>query len=95
MNINNNIYMYIHVYKDKKYKNLHCSPFHRPLAAKSECFQKVCGFRSDGLQKLICFKLLLRPWDLSHRVERQKLMVTSWREMFVRVRKGGFMANLL
>ena len=41
------------------------------------------------------FKVLLRRWDLSHRVERQKLMVTSREEMSVRVRKGGFMASLL
>ena len=41
------------------------------------------------------FKLLLRPWDLSHRVERQNLMVTSQEEMSLRVRKGGFVANLL
>jgi len=41
------------------------------------------------------FKLLLRPWDLSHRVERHKLMVISRDEMSVRVWKGGFMANLL
>ena len=43
---------------------------------------------------VIC-KLLLQPWDLSHRVERQKLMVNSQEEMSVRVRKGGFVANLL
>ena len=40
-------------------------------------------------------KLLVRPWDLSHRVERQKEMVNTWREMSVRVRKGGVMAHLL
>ena len=40
-------------------------------------------------------KLFVRPWDLSRRVERQKLMAISWEEMSVRVRKGGFMANLL
>ena len=43
----------------------------------------------------LIFRLLLRPWGLSHRVERQKLMVNSREEMPVRVRKGGFMANLL
>ena len=50
-----------------------------------------------GMRNLILwiFKLLLRPWDLSHRVEHQKLMVTSREEMSVRVRKGGFMANLI
>ena len=48
-----------------------------------------------GMQNLICFfKLLLRPWGLSHRVERQKLMVNSREEMSVRVRKGGFVAKL-
>ena len=40
------------------------------------------------------FKLLLRPWDLSHHLERQKLMVNSWEEISVRFRKGGFAANL-
>ena len=35
------------------------------------------------------------PWDLSHRVERQKLTVTTREEMSVRVWKGGFVANLL
>ena len=33
--------------------------------------------------------------DPSHRVERQKLMVISQEQMFVRVGKGGFVANLL
>ena len=41
------------------------------------------------------FKLLRRPWDLSHRVDRQKLILDSREEMSVRVRKGGFVANLL
>ena len=40
--------------------------------------------------KICILKLLLRPWDLSHRVERQKLTVTSREEMYVRVCKGGF-----
>ena len=44
---------------------------------------------------LFLFKLLLRPWDLSHRVERQKLMVNRREEMSVRVWKGSFTANLL
>ena len=44
------------------------------------------------LHILIICKLLLRPWDLSHRVERQKLMVKSREEMSVRVRKGGSVA---
>ena len=34
------------------------------------------------------FKLLLRPWDLFHRVERQKLMVTSREETVVRPKNG-------
>ena len=41
------------------------------------------------------FKLIQRPWDLSHRVERPKLMVNSREKMSVRVRKGGLVANLL
>ena len=58
---------------------------------------KIYFSEMTGMQKLIdfMFKLLLRPWDLSHRVERQKIMVISRREMSVRVRKGGFVANLL
>ena len=50
-----------------------------------------------GMQNLISFicKLFLRPWELSPRVERQKLMVNSGEGMSVRVQKGGFMANLL
>ena len=39
--------------------------------------------------------MLLRPWELSHRVKRQKLKVNSQREMSMRVRKGGFVASLL
>ena len=54
-------------------------------------------FRNDGDAKpdLLIFKLLLRPWDLAHRVERQKLMVTSREGVSVRVPKSSFMANLL
>ena len=37
---------------------------------------------------VLLFKLLLRTWDLSHRV-------TSQEEISARVRKGGFMGNLL
>ena len=50
-----------------------------------------------GMRSLTLFvsKLLLRPWDLSHRVECQKLLVTSWGETSVRVQKGGFMVNTL
>ena len=44
---------------------------------------------------ILILKLLLRPGDLSHRVERQKLMVISWEEMSVRVWKGGFTASVL
>ena len=58
----------------------------------------VCVFlRIDGDAKpdFLIFKLLLRPWSLCHRVERQKLMVIRQEEMSVRVRKGGFVANLL
>ena len=40
------------------------------------------------------FELLLRPWELSHRVERQKLIVNRREEMSVRVWKGGLVANL-
>ena len=48
-----------------------------------------------GMQNLISFvsKMLLGPWDLSHRVERQKLMVTSGWEMSVRIWKNALMAN--
>ena len=49
-------------------------------------FSETCNF---------ILKLPLRPWDLSHRVERQKLMVISWEEIFVRVWTGGLVANLL
>ena len=40
-------------------------------------------------------KLLLRPWVLSHRVERQNLIVDCREEMSLRVWEGGFMASLL
>ena len=61
------------------------------------CFQILFFFRNDGNAKpeLFIFRLRPRPWDLSHRVGRQKLMVTSREEMSVRFRNGGFMANLL
>ena len=55
-------------------------------------------FRNNGDAKPLfyfVFKLLLRPLDLSHRVERHKLMVNSKEEMSVCVWKGGFMASLL
>ena len=43
-----------------------------------------------GMQSLIRFnfKLLLRPWDLSRRVERQELIVTSPEETAVRPQNG-------
>ena len=43
----------------------------------------------------VLFKLLLVPWDLSHRVEHQRLIIISCEEMSERVPKGGFMVNLL
>ena len=43
----------------------------------------------------LVLKLLLRPWDLSHRVKPQKLMVTSQEEVSVPLQKGIFVANLL
>ena len=49
--------------------------------------------RLGSPKRFVCFKLPLRPWDLSHRVERQKLIVNRREEMSVRVQKGGFMAN--
>ena len=54
-------------------------------------------FRNDGDATAVSlfFKLPVRPWDLSHCVERQKLMVVSREEMSVRVQKGGFVFNLL
>ena len=53
--------------------------------------------RNDGDAKPVSFifKLRLRPWDQSHRVKRQKLMVINREEMSVRVRIGGFVADLL
>ena len=38
--------------------------------------------------------MLLRPWELSHRVERQELMGTSLEKTFVSVREGGFMVDI-
>ena len=61
------------------------------------CCQKVCFSEITGMRNLVSifFKLLLRPWGLSHRVERQKLMVKKREEMVGRVQKGCFMAKLL
>ena len=59
-------------------------------------FSKMYFSEMTGMQKLFfVVKLLPRHWDVSHRVERQKLMIKSREEMSVRVRKGSFMANLL
>ena len=54
-------------------------------------------FRNDGdpTPSFFIFKLFLGPWDQFHRVERQKLIVNGLEEMSVRIRNGGFMANLL
>ena len=50
----------------------------------------------SGIQNLLLFlKWLLRPWDVSRRAERQKLMVNSREEMSARVQKVGFAAKLL
>ena len=49
-------------------------------------FPKIYFSEMMGMQSLFQFvKLFLRSWDLSHRVQRQKLMVTSWEEVSVRV----------
>ena len=48
-------------------------------------------FRNDGDAKpvfLVFFKLLLWPWDLSKRVERQKLMLTIQEETALRPENG-------
>ena len=49
-----------------------------------------CFSGMTGMQNLFpfCFKVVLRSWDLSHRVERHKLMVTSWEETAVRPQHG-------
>ena len=59
--------------------------------------QKVYISETMGIRNLIFLfvQLLLRPWDVSHPIERQKLMVNILVEMSVCVQKGGFMANLL
>ena len=55
-----------------------------------ETFFENCVFGNHGDAKPVffVFELLLRPWDLSHRVDRQKLMVTSKEETAVRPKKG-------
>ena len=71
----------------------------QPLAANDICFQQYIYilFFSEmtRMRNLVILKLLLRPWELSHRGGRQKIMVMSREEMSVRVWKGGFMGNLL
>ena len=67
---------------------------------ETKYFGKRCSRKSlsemTGLQHLfVIFKLRLRLCDLSHRVEQQKLVVISRKEMSVRVQKGGCVANLL
>ena len=61
-----------------------------------ETFFEQIVFGNDGDTKpdLFICRLLLRPCNLSHRVERQKLMVNSREEMSVLVRKCGLVANL-
>ena len=86
------LYIYIH-------KNIHNKHTLFPLASASSGKNPIRStnafFRNDGDGKLevFIFKLLLRPWDLSHCVERQKLMVSSQEEMSVRVLKGGCITN--
>ena len=73
------------------------SPLRWPPAAKSYLISNNVFSRNDRDAKIdhLYFKLLLVPWNLSNRVERQKLMVTSQEKRSVRVRGGGFVANLL
>ena len=80
------------------YTNIHKFPFASASGGKSTFVLQKCEFSEmTGMQHLtsLLFRLLLRLWDLSYRVERQKLMVKNWEEMFVRFWKGGFVANLL
>ena len=54
-------------------------------------FSEKPNFRKGGDAQPAFFvlkKLLLRPWDLSHRLERQKLMVTSQEKTAVRPKNG-------
>ncbi len=78
------------------YLNTHKFPFASASGGNNPSFFLNVYFRNDGdvCTTIFVFKLLLRPWDLSHRVERQKLMVISQDEMSVRVQKGGFVASL-
>ena len=95
MNIYINIYIYIYINT-----NTYKFPFASDSSGENHSFfQKVSFSEMTGMRNLSCstfrLLLLLQPWDLSHHVERQKLMVTSWEEVSVRVQKGGFVANLL
>ena len=47
---------------------------------EQECFSEMTGMRN--LTSYIV-KLRLRPWDLSYRVKRPKIMVISWEETAV------------
>ena len=95
MNIYINIYIYIYINT-----NTYKFPFASDSSGENHSFfQKVSFSEMTGMRNLSCstfrLLLLLQPWDLSHRVQRQKLMVNSLEEMSVRIWKGGFVANLL
>ena len=63
-------------------------------ARKSPCPPSIPSAVVGYFARII-FKLLLRPWDLSHRAERQRLMVNTQEEISVRVQKGSSLINLL
>ena len=87
------IYIELYIYYIYIYIYIHRPPMaHILFLCSKNVFSKNNG---DAKPVFLFVFVLLRPWDISHRVERQKLMVKSWEEMSVRVRKGGFMANLL
>ena len=52
----------------------------------SQRYAEISFSEMTGMQNLIrfIFELLLRRWDLYHRVERQKVMVTSREQTAVR-----------
>ena len=56
-----------------------------------QSLRTISSSEITGMQNLIfqLLKLPPRPWDPSHRVEGQKLMVNIWVEISVRVQKGG------
>ena len=60
-------------------------------------FSKIPFLEVTDMHNLICLicELLIRPWELSHRVERQKTMLIRQEKTSVCVQKGGFVANLL